>query len=262
LILYSQLLDDVIADLARTVDRFQCLDPERIIAVAASRAAGGKYGSLAECVALGLEETPTFEFSYDPKARRLLSATPWFVPRNRRVVVDGRRALYLLRFRFPRFLKHSPVESVVHELLHVSQRCDGTHRSLRHGRWFDRYVHDVERQWRRAGDPTLVSILDLDFNGLQERFGAVACRCFRRPFRTPLRLPDSREGDWGAHPDVQRLGLTVDPGRVRPMPLKFDDPAGLELTEGDFEHRVFHARGSERIAAELVRSHPDWEGVA
>ncbi|MCX7013546.1 MAG: hypothetical protein NTW86_13490 [Candidatus Sumerlaeota bacterium] len=245
---YSQLLDDVIADMAAVVERFRHIDPRRIVALAANRATAGAWGALAECVALGLDETPTFEFRYDPRRRILLAATPWFVPRNRRISLNGLPALYVLRFRFPRFLTNNPLSSIVHELLHISERFDGKHRALRHGVWFERYVRDIEREWRRKGDPSLVGLMSLDFNELRRRFGAVACRCFRRPFKTPLRLPLEEPRDWMSHPDVKRLGLAIGPTPPCRLAVRFDNPADLELTEKDLELRVFHPSGSARVS--------------
>lgn len=262
MILYSQLLDDTVADMARTVGRLSHIDAGLICAVAASRAAGGQWGSLAECVALGLPEDPTFEFTYQPKRLKMTGATPWYVPRNRRIVLGERRMRYLLRFRFPRFLKHQPLETVCHELLHIHEKFDGMHSSLKHGKWFDRYTREIEREWRRKGDPSLVALMEMDFDGLRRRFGAVACRCFRKPFRTPLRLaaPAEFRGRWLEHPHARRLGLDLGRGTPKSLPLRFDDPGELELGESDFEYRVFHPRGSRRLAPQLVQTHPDWQG--
>ncbi len=257
MILYTQVLDDVIADLARTVARFSHVDPSRVLAIGASRVARGKWGALAECVGLNVPHDPTFEFTYHSRPRELVSATPWFEYGNRRVVIDGRRMLYLLRFRFPRFLDQAPLHSIIHELLHISERFDGTHRSMRHGKWFDRYVKDIELEWRREGDPQLVPIMDLDFEGLRKRFGAVACRCLRKPFQPLLRLPLEKTGEWDEHPEVRKLKLKIPRKGPKLHRMKFDDPADIELTQADLEYRVFHPSGSKPIAAALVRSHPD-----
>ena len=259
MILYTQVLDDVIADLARTVERLAHIDPSRVLSIGASRSAHGKWGGLAECIALDIAHEPTFEFTYTPRPRALVSATPWFIPANRRVVIDGLRMLYLLRFRFPRFLDQAPLHSVIHELLHISERFDGTHRSMRHGVWFDRYVNDIELEWRRVGDPQLVPIMDLDFEGLRKRFGAVACRCFRKPFRAPLRLPFEKTGAWDQHPDVRKLKLKIPRKGPKPCRLKFDSPADVEVTEANLEYRVFHPSGSKPIPASLIGNHPDLE---
>ncbi|OPZ14599.1 MAG: hypothetical protein BWZ10_01881 [candidate division BRC1 bacterium ADurb.BinA364] len=258
MILYSRFLDDVVADLARTVGMFQHLDPARIACIAQSRSASSRYGALADCVTLGMSEEPTLSFRYDKRRLVLLSASPWFVPRNRQVVLGGRRMLYLLRFRFPRFLEHSPLDTIVHELLHIGERFDGALRALPHGRWFERYVAEARREWTRKGDPALAALAQCGWDDLLSRFGSVACRCFRRPFKTPLRLPCAREGGWLEHPQARQLGLRLPDGPVAALPLVFDDPATLELREADLEYRVFHANGSQRIAAALAESHPDW----
>jgi hypothetical protein len=169
--------------------------------------------------------------------------------------------LYVLRFRFPRFLDNNPLELAIHELLHISEKFDGAHRSLRHGVWFDRYVRQIQREWRRRGDPALAALMELDFAGLRRRFGAVACRCFRRPLKTPLRLRAPAPGDLASHPEIQRLGLRIGPEPPRTIPMKFDDPDPSPLTQEDFEYRVFHPRGSQRIALELVQARADWRGM-
>ena len=257
MILYTQVLDDVIADLVRTIERFGHIDPLRVLAIGASRVARGKWGALAECIALDIPHEPTFEFTYHSRPRELVTATPWFAPTNRRVTIGERRMLYLLRFRFPRFLDHAPLQSIIHEMLHISERFDGTHRSMRHGKWFDRYVNDIEIEWRRVGDPQLIPIMDLDFEGLRQKFGAVACRCFRKPFRGLLRLPFDKTGGWDEHPEVRKLKLKISRKGPKPLKVKYDNPADLELTEKDLEYRVFHPSGSKPIPASLVSNHPD-----
>jgi hypothetical protein len=219
--------------------------------VAANRSAYGKTGRLAECIALGLAESPTFEFSYHPRQKRVVAATPWHVPRNRRVTLGGRAMLYLIRFHFPRYLRHRPLETLIHELLHISPRFDGSHSALRHGRWFERFERGLAAEWRRTGDPSLTSLMDLDLRELRRRFGVVACLCFRRAFHSPLPLP-APEGDWTAHPEVRRLGLAIAPASIRRLPFTFADPADLELTDKDLEYRVFHDGKSERISAALA----------
>ena len=251
-ILYSQLLDAVVADLTRKISLFEHIDPERIIVVAANRVTHGPVGALAECVALNLPETPAIAFRYDPRARRLTGASPWFIPKNRRVIIHGKRMLYVLRFRLPRFMNLNPARSVIHELLHIADRFDGTHRALRHGVWFERYVRSIEREWRRCGDPRLIEILDLNFRDLQREYGSIVCRCFHTEFRTPWRLPCEKPSCLAQHPEVQRLGLSLPPGQLPRLQFKFDDPEKLRLTERNLEYRVFTPQCSQRIAAELL----------
>lgn len=254
MIIYSQILDAVIADLVRTIPLFSHIDPARLLAVAANRTTNGRSGALAECMALGLPEKPAVEFSYDAISRRITAATPWFTPRNRRVIIRGVRMLYVLRFRLPRFLNHSPVRSTIHELLHISEKFDGAHRSLRHGTWFERYVRMIERDWRRKGDARLISVLDMNYRELQREYGSIVCRAFKEPFKTPWCLPCENPPSLAEHPEIQRLGLKFGPGAVRRLPFEFDDPSGLRQTERDLEFRIFTTRGSGRIPAELLPS--------
>lgn len=249
---YTQLLESVVDDLAKRIQMFEAIDTSRILIVGANRTTNGRSGALAECMALGMPEKPAIEFRYDPRSRRVTGATPWFIPKNRRVMIDGRRMLYVLRFRLPRFLAYNPVHSVIHELLHISDKCDGTHRTLRHGAWFERYVRMIERDWRRNGDQHLVQMMDMSYRDLQREYGSLICRCFKEPFHTPWRLPCLEQPSLAEHPEVARLELKFGPGPVRRLPFKFDDVEQLRLTEKNLEYRIFTPQGSERISDILL----------
>lgn len=80
------------------------------------------------------------------RGRRWYSLTPVYTP-------AGRRARYLLAFAWPRFWEMTPrarLETVVHELYHLSPAFDGTARTFAtggwHGRgraWFDGVVREL-----------------------------------------------------------------------------------------------------------------------
>ncbi|GEM_PF-2265758 len=252
MILYSELLDAVVADVTQKIGLFSHIDPAKILIIAARRTTQGYSGALAECIALRLPEEPAIEFRYQVRTRRVTAVTPWFVPKNRRVSINGQTIRYVLRFRLPRFIDHAPARSIIHELLHISDKFDGTHRALRHGVWFERYVRTLEREWRQCGDPKLIELIDLKFRDLQRQFGSVVCRTFSETFKTPFRLPATEHPRLMHHPEVQRLELTVGAGPLERLPFRFDDASRLRLTEKDLEYRAYTQTSSEVIPPELL----------
>lgn len=125
--------------------------------------------------------------------------------RNRRYgvqrVVDetGREMLYILSFYVPRFLDQTlrfKLETVVHELWHISPQFDGDIR--RHeGRCFahtgsqkqyDAQVAQLTNQWVADGpNPELYEFLQHDAQGILKNYGALVGHQIRNPRLIPLR---------------------------------------------------------------------------
>jgi predicted metallopeptidase len=99
--------------------------------------------------------------------------------------VNGRSMLYLLNFYLPRFLDlgfREKLETVVHELWHVSPRCDGDlrrfgQRKYAHGaslKKYDAHVKMLVEEWLARNPPErLYAFLYDDFRRLSVQHGRV-----------------------------------------------------------------------------------------
>jgi hypothetical protein len=106
---------------------------------------------------------------------------------------DGRDYLYLLTFFLPRFQNHAFEEkltTVIHELWHISPRCDGDLRRHRgrfyaHGpsqRAYDANAAALARQWLALDPPLhLYAFLGYTFGELEREYGRVTGRRVRAP---------------------------------------------------------------------------------
>lgn len=76
------------------------------------------------------------------------------------VTVGGREVRYVMAFN-PRIcipgILHSydPIETVIHELWHLSPACDGTIRRMRHGKTFNGIVRELATAYRERGGEEL-----------------------------------------------------------------------------------------------------------
>jgi predicted metallopeptidase len=106
---------------------------------------------------------------------------------------NGRSMLYLLNFYLPRFLDLSfreKLETVIHELWHVSPRFDGDLRRLgetkyAHGasqKKYDAYVRILADEWLALNPPErLYAFLHDNFRGLTAQHGRVIGTKIRAP---------------------------------------------------------------------------------
>jgi len=87
---------------------------------------------------------------------------------------EGRQILYLIYLLTPRFLRLSPTEklnTIIHELFHISEDCDGdirrfAGRNFAHGASRDRYNRQISRlteiYLESRPDPSLLGFLQLN----------------------------------------------------------------------------------------------------
>ncbi len=78
---------------------------------------------------------------------------------SQRAAIGGRDVFYVMRFH-ARLLcdgsagPHDPLDTVMHELWHVGEACDGSIRPMRHGSTFDAIVRTLRRQYlKNGGEP-------------------------------------------------------------------------------------------------------------
>lgn len=257
MLLYTTLVHQAIADMARTLPYLRHIAPRRVLVLAAARGSTSRYGNLAQCYGLRQREELDFGYWYHRKSRRVVRVTSWFQRRNTRVTIRGEETLYIVLLRLPRLLEHDPLTTLAHELIHIGPHCDGRLRALRHGKRFEAIVAETARIWRQVGDPQLVEALQMPYAALVERWGALAGLGFSQPFVHPRLcrpeiIPPHRE-----HPDFRRKGLLVDFNRIETVEPEWtpeDVPA--ELTERDLVYRLYSPTGAQRISATAVHCDP------
>ena len=263
MILYTALVQEAIRDMARVVPRLRHVDPRRLAVVAAPRVSASHYGGLAQCYGLRQPEKTDFSFWYDRRTRQVVRATPWIRYENVRVTLGGFEMLYIVLLRLPRLLAHDPVETLVHELVHIGGDFDGRLHHLRHGRRFDAIVAACVETWRRDGDPTLVEALSLDYAAATARWGSLVGESFGPPLATPRLVPAEAPAPYSSHPTVRRLHLRCDPAAIEIVQPEWT-PSNVpgQLTGLDLVYRVYTPRTARRIGAAAVRAslhaHPFW----
>jgi hypothetical protein len=255
MILYTALVLEAIRDMVRVVPRLRHVDPRRLAVVAAPRVSASHYGSLAQCFALRQPERIDFSFWYDRTTRSVVRATPWIRHANVPVTLHGVEMLYIVQLRLPRLLGHDPLETLVHELVHIGADFDGRLHPLRHGQRFDGIVAACTEVWRREGDPRLVEALGLDYAGVVERWGSVVGESFATPLVTSRLVPAVDPPPYASHPAVRRLRLRCDPATIKivePDWTGADVPA--QLSEHNLVFRLYTPQTARRIGAAAVRT--------
>ncbi len=105
MLLYTTLVHQAIADMARTVSYLRHIAPKHVLVLAAARGSTSRYGNLAQCYGLRQREELDFGYWYHRKSRRVVRVTSWFQRRNTRVTIWGEETLYLVLLRRPRLLE-------------------------------------------------------------------------------------------------------------------------------------------------------------
>jgi hypothetical protein len=162
----SQCLEALASDLCRTVSELSHIDTGSILFCLSRSRAGGTHGTYARIAPLrfvggNIEQT----------RRRGRYMETFRLPS---LDHDGRQILYLVYLLLPRFLRLSfeqKLETVVHELYHISEACDGDIRRLggrnyAHGhsrRAYNRKITELAGQYLASNpDSRLTDFLHLD----------------------------------------------------------------------------------------------------
>ncbi|HAD04996.1 MAG: hypothetical protein A2091_09030 [Desulfuromonadales bacterium GWD2_61_12] len=161
------------ADLCRRLPELGHIDPQSLLFCLARSRAAGEHGVYARIAPL----------RFAGGAREEVRRQGWQLRTYRLPALrhDQRDILYLIYLMIPRFLRLSPREklnTLVHELYHISERCDGdirrfAGRNFAHGssrRRYDRTIENlVERYLAAASDPTLLAPLQVTEADWQEQ---------------------------------------------------------------------------------------------
>lgn len=225
-------------------------------------------GAFATCHCLSLPPgEPAYYVWRDRRTGRITRRSEWFVARSPAVSVGGRPVKYMISFALPRFCDQAfdqsrkerfyprPLDSwmakldtVVHELYHVSpeqegirriERGDGTYSAHSHGRRFLEQVAGIVTEYLDSQpDPSAYDFLRHDFDTLEARYGGVVAQSFRGFPSFPQRFidrltpqPPPRDGELAA--------IDIEPIRPSWQPTRY--------TENDLHLRRFMQETSQRI---------------
>jgi len=157
------------ADLCRRVPELEHIDPLRLLFCLGRSRAEGLHGVYARIAPLRFASGAT-----ELKRRRGRYIETFRMPS---MTHDEQEILYLIHLMVPRFLRLSfeqKLTTVIHELYHISEACDGDlrrfpGRNFAHGtsrRSYNRIIEKLQEQYlRSAPDPHLLACLHLDEEG-------------------------------------------------------------------------------------------------
>ncbi len=258
MLLYTDLVREIVHDVARRVRDFRHLDPERIGVAAAARCNGQHWGNLATCYGLIRNQPPTFSIWARPGTRTIVAVSEWFQYRSPRVRLNGRDMTYLILLRLPRLLLRNPLPTLVHELYHISQAFDGDMRPDKHGAQFDREVRRLTQCWLERARGDLPRLAQMRLDDLKREFGAVLAQGVPSRFAFPLiehvEPPQSYQlGVERLYPGCKLASNFV----VRPAKLT-PEQAPRVLTEKDLVLRLYDRSGIQRVPAAFTRYTRDY----
>src|SRR5437773_9279432 len=113
---YTEALEGLIREIVGRVEEFRSIEPERLLVACARSRDDGPTGAYGKIVPM--------RFAHGARERRIGRHTYEMPPLTYR----GREILYLIYFFMPRFGDlpfREGLETVVHELYHISPRFDG-----------------------------------------------------------------------------------------------------------------------------------------
>lgn len=252
MLVYTDLIHDVVRDMAEHLRDFAHLDPDRIGVLAAARCSRHTTGNLALCIGLVEDAAPGFSVWVRSRTPQVEAVSGWFRRAAPVVRLGGHEMDYLILLRLPRMLEHNPLETLVHELYHIAPRFDRRLRNTRHGPHFDREVRRIARTWLRDRPGELARHMGMSLAELLEAHGSIVARGVPAGFTLPLvRAADPPEPYESA---MRRLypGYRLCPGyQVRPAALSPESAPDL-IAEGDLTLRQFDGRGSTALPASYL----------
>ena len=264
--LYTQLLQRALADIAGCVPWMRHIEPARVLLVSSSRVASSCYGNIAQCFGLPAGEKLNCGYWYHRPTRRVVRMTPWVRHASAQVLIGGRCMAYVILVRLPRMLENGPLDTLVHEMVHIAPAFDGHLRRLRHGNKFNAMVRETCEYWLRQGNPEIVEMMQLSAEQVEERWHSLAGMSFAPPFVTPQTRLADESVQQREHPDFHSKNLLFDLPTVERVAAQLTDEKAPEvLTENDLVCRVYHAQGSRVVPhGMLVRAlrsarAPQWQ---
>lgn len=153
------------SDLCRRLTDLGHIEPQRVLFAIARSRADGTHGTYARIAPL------RFAAGHPETTRRRGRFVETY--RMPPLLHSGREILYLIQVLFPRFLRLSPeqkLNTIIHELFHISERCDGDirrfpGRNFAHGasrQGYNRRVSAMAAAYLAASpDPSTIDILQI-----------------------------------------------------------------------------------------------------
>jgi len=247
---YTDVLHDLMADMAARLEPLQHVDMSRLLVLAGPRWRRGGGGTYAILRSLADSED-VVHFRYDRRTRRLLSVSEPYRLLAPRVLIAGQEQRYVLEVRLPRLCDgRPPLETLVHELLHVHDRCDGTFRRMRHGRRYEAATEGWAAEWLRLAPPHLARVAQMTFPEARRYLGRMVCRCLRTGLARPVPVRGAATADPRRHPAIGRMGLQV-VGDVPVVPVRcVGEEARRLYDERDLVWCEFSLRAARRLPAD------------
>lgn len=157
------------ADICRRVPELGHIDPQRLLVCLSRSRADGSHGVYARIAPLRFAAGAT-----EHSRRRGRYLETFRLPSLNH---EGREILYLIYLMVPRFLRlgrEQKLATVIHELYHIAEACNGdlrrfpgrnfAHGSSRNG--YNRIIARLQEQYLAQGpDPQLLDCLNLDEEG-------------------------------------------------------------------------------------------------
>lgn len=262
MLVYTDLVRQIVEDIAVRVRDFSHLDPERIAILATPRFSGQTTGNLATCYGLGRHHRPTFSIWTRPRSRTIIAVSHWFQYRTPRIRLGGHDPSYLIMLRLPRLLLRNPLPILVHELYHISEKFDQTMRPVRHGAHFNREVRRLSQAWLDQQRGALAQLAQMKLHDLEREFNAVLAH--GAPHRFTLPLVEAVDQPPPTARDVLRLypGYTLAPRyELKPAPVSPEDMPRT-LSDKELVLRHYHKTGADRVPAAFARYTRRWMALS
>jgi predicted metallopeptidase len=181
----TQELERLIADIARRVEEFSHIDPQRVLVCVSSTRGGGIHGTYAKIHPLRFENG-----SRTSTVRRRRGPIVYEIPP---VTSRGEEMLYVVYFLVPRFLNlplREKLITIFHELYHIAPEFNGDIRrfpgkNYAHGSSREKFnavmARLVESYLAGLADHSGVGFLEGDMEAIRSRHGSIVGRKMAAP---------------------------------------------------------------------------------
>lgn len=253
MIIYTDLVNRVIADITRKVPELSHIDPDRVAVAAAPRWAGTRHGELAKCVTLHHDRAPSFYVWIRPGTRSIMAVSPWYRTQPAEINMNGVKCKYLVRLTMPRFFNDNPVETIIHELYHIGDKFDGSLRDARHGKAYDRQVFILMGQWLARANTKLAEMAQLRLPDLQRRYGSILARSLPTHYQESLTKPSPAPFSYEKGVQLYYPGYTLAKNYSIREIVFTPDSIPSRITDKDCTLRLFKTGRSQTIARTYER---------
>lgn len=170
---FSARLRTLAVDVCSRVPELSHIDLERVLFCICRSRASGTHGTYARIAPLRFAHGKTEHTRRRGRYLETFRQPPLFH--------EGREILYLIHLMLPRFLRLSfdqKLSTILHELYHISERCDGdirrfAGRNFAHGasrRDYNSRIAELSARYRDSGpDPAILDFLHLTEDGWLRR---------------------------------------------------------------------------------------------